>query len=310
MITVSNLTKKYGNVTAVDNISFEVHKGEILGFLGPNGAGKTTTMKVITGYLNASAGGVKVKDIDPVEQPIETKRQIGYVPESFPLYEDMMVYDYLKYIAEIRDIPSELRDKKIKEISALCGLNEVIAKDINQLSRGYRQRVGLAQAMIHDPDILILDEPTSGLDPNQIVEIRNLIKRVGEQKTVILSTHILSEVTATCNRVIIINEGKIVADGTPAELLARDRRNNILHIEVDKDYDDMEGTLRRVDFVESVKRVQKEGVANPCFVIESGKSHDIRAKIFRMAADKGWTLLEMRSEMVSLEDVFRKLTVQ
>lgn len=308
MISVVNLTKKYGNVTAVDNISFEVKKGEILGFLGPNGAGKTTTMKVITGYLEPTIGSTMVKDLDCYENPLETKRLIGYVPESFPLYEDMMVYDYLRYIAEVRDIPSNSRETKIKEIAELCGLNEVIAKDINQLSRGYRQRVGLAQAMIHDPDILILDEPTSGLDPNQIVEIRNLIKRVGKEKTVILSTHILPEVTATCDRVLIINEGKIVADGTPDELLAQDQSSNVVTIQLDKAYDDIQNNLERVDFVEKVTVAESNGSEMPVFKIESSKSHDIRAKLFQLAVDKGWTLLELRMESVSLEAVFRDLT--
>ncbi|RJO65665.1 MAG: ATP-binding cassette domain-containing protein [Myxococcales bacterium] len=310
MITVANLTKKYGPVTAVNDISFEVRQGEILGFLGPNGAGKTTTMKVITGYLNPTAGKTTVKGLDTVQHPLETKRAIGYVPESFPLYEDMMVYDYLQHIAEIREIPAAQRPAKIREMVDVCGLTAVIAKDITELSRGYRQRVGLAQAMIHDPDILILDEPTSGLDPNQIVEIRHLIKRLGERKTVILSTHILSEVTATCNRVIIINEGKVVADGTPEQLLERDQSNNFLTLQLGADYDNAEPLLARVDFVASAKRLSANGAEHPTFLVESRKNSDIRAKVFQLAVEKGWTILEMHTEAASLEDVFRKLTVQ
>lgn len=308
MIAVTNLSKHYGAVKAVDDITFEVKKGEILGFLGPNGAGKTTTMKVLTGYLEPTGGKASVKDLDTSQKSLETKKLIGYVPESFPLYEDMLVYEYLKYIAEIRDIPKEKHRTRIKEMADVCGINEVMMKDINQLSRGYRQRVGLAQAMIHDPEVLILDEPTSGLDPNQIVEIRNLIKEIGKEKTVILSTHILPEVTATCNRVIIISDGKIVADGTPDELLERDTSNTVITLRLDKEYDDMEAELGRVDFVEKVKKLEtKDG--EPGFLVEAPKSNDIRAKVFQLAVDKGWTLLEMHAEQVSLEDVFHKLTI-
>ncbi len=308
MISVTNLTKRYGPVTAVDDISFEVKRGEILGFLGPNGAGKTTTMKVITGYLNPTSGQASVKDLNTATNPMEAKRSIGYVPESFPLYEDMMVYEYLVFIAQIRQIPSSQQADKIMHIATLCGLREVLHKDISELSRGYRQRVGLAQAMIHDPDILILDEPTSGLDPNQIVEIRNLIKKVGEEKTVILSTHILPEVTATCNRVIIINEGKIVADGTPDELLERDQSNVVMTVQLQQNYDNIEESLQRVDFIEKVRRLEGHE-DTPSFMLEYKKVHDIRAKVFQLAVEKNWVLLEMKSEAVSLEDVFRKLTV-
>lgn len=310
MITVDKLSKKYGPVTAVDAISFEVKKGEILGFLGPNGAGKTTTMKVLTGYLNPSGGRTLIKGIDPTVDPMAVKRLIGYVPESFPLYEDMMVYDYLGYIARIRDIPGPEIAKRVKDIVHLCGLGDVVAKDISQLSRGYRQRVGLAQAIIHDPEFLILDEPTSGLDPNQIVEIRNLIKRLGAEKTVILSTHILPEVTATCNRVIIINEGKLVANGTPDELLERGQSSKITRVEFAANYEGLQESLGRVDFVQKLRRIETPGHANPVFELETGKANDIRPKIFELAVLRNWTLLEMHTESVSLEDVFRSLTVQ
>lgn len=308
MISIQNLTKKYGQVTAVDQISLEVHKGEILGFLGPNGAGKTTTMKVITGYLEPTGGRVLVKGMDTTEEPLATKRLIGYVPESFPLYDDMMVADYLAYIAEIRDIPKDRQPARIRQISEVCGLLEVMGKDISQLSRGYRQRVGLAQAMIHDPEILILDEPTSGLDPNQIVEIRNLIKKVGEEKTVILSTHILPEVTATCSRVIIINDGKLVADGTPDQLLQMGQGNLVVTLEFDQESPEILDALRRVDFVEGVRRVERGAEERPHYVVESKRQNDVRRKLFALAVDKGWPLLEMHTETVSLEEVFRKVT--
>jgi len=308
MISITNLTKKYGPVTAVDNISLEVKKGEILGFLGPNGAGKTTTLKVITGYLSPTTGQVSVKGADTLKDPQTVKRSIGYVPESFPLYEDMMVYDYLAWVAEIREIPAEKRAARIREIADVCGIVQVMHKDISELSRGYRQRVGLAQAMIHDPDILLLDEPTSGLDPNQIVEIRNLIKKIGQEKTVILSTHILPEVQATCTRVIIINKGKIVADGTPEELLSKSTAANRVHLQFAEHYDAIADNLRRVDFVDNVIKVEKAGERQPVYVVETKKDRDIRAKLFQLAVSKNWTLLEMHSETASLEDVFHQLT--
>ena len=308
MITVDKLTKHYGPVTAVSGISFEVKKGEVLGFLGPNGAGKTTTMKIITGYLSPSAGRTLVNGLDCAKDPMAVKKLIGYVPESFPLYEDMAVAEYLLYIARIRDIPGPEVQKRVKDIVGLCGLGEVVAKDISQLSRGFRQRVGLAQAIIHDPEFLILDEPTSGLDPNQIVEIRNLIKRLGQEKTVILSTHILPEVTATCNRVIIINNGSLVADGTPSELLERGQSSRVIRVEFAKNYEGLREALGRVDFVEKVKPLDEPGLTGAAFEVESGKSHDIRAKLFELAVSRSWTLLELHSEMQSLEDVFRSLT--
>src|SRR5436309_2153162 len=216
-IRVSNLTKYYGNSLAVDNISFEVNKGEILGFLGPNGAGKTTTMKIVTTYMPPTSGEVKIDGLDIEESSLEVRRKIGYLPELNPLYLDMNVIEYLDYVAALDGIPEDKIKKKRNEMISVCGLESVKNKDIGELSKGFKQRVGLAQAMISDPEIIILDEPTSGLDPNQIIEIRNLIKKLGKQKTVILSTHILSEVQATCNRVIIVNKGKIAADGSPEE---------------------------------------------------------------------------------------------
>lgn len=218
MIRFENLTKYYGDVCAVDHVSFEVKKGEILGFLGPNGAGKTTTYRILTGYLEATSGTIKVKDYDIHENLLEIKKLIGYLPESAPVYHDMLVFDYLNYIADIRGVPADKKLDHIKELANLCSLNEVMHKTVNQLSKGYRQRVGIAHALMGDPEILVLDEPTVGLDPNQISETREIIKRIGKEKTIIFSTHILSEAEATCDRIVIINDGKLAADYTKEQL--------------------------------------------------------------------------------------------
>jgi gliding motility-associated transport system ATP-binding protein len=222
LIRVDHLSKLYGSVRAVNDISFEVPKGEVLGFLGPNGAGKSTTMKVLTCFLAPTSGRAEVAGHDVYTQSLEVRRKIGYLPEDTPLYKDMVVLEYLDYVTELRKIPRGERRRRIKQIGDVTGIHAVLGKKIGELSRGYRQRVGLTQAMVHDPDLLILDEPTSGLDPNQIVEIRQLITAIGKEKTVILSTHILPEVKATCSRVVIIADGKIVADGRPDDLAARD----------------------------------------------------------------------------------------
>ncbi|MCP4148571.1 MAG: ATP-binding cassette domain-containing protein [bacterium] len=212
MIKFENLTKYYGELCAVDKVSFEISKGEIVGFLGPNGAGKTTTYRILTGYLQATSGTIKVKEYDIHEHQLEIKRLIGYLPESAPIYHEMMVYDYLNYVADIRGVEEAKKLSHIKELADLCSLNEVMHKNIDELSKGYRQRVGIAHALMGDPEILVLDEPTSGLDPNQIAETRDIIKRIGKEKTIIFSTHILSEAEATCDRVVIINNGKVAAD--------------------------------------------------------------------------------------------------
>jgi ABC-2 type transport system ATP-binding protein len=218
MIKFENLTKYYGELCAVDHVSFEVKKGEILGFLGPNGAGKTTTYRILTGYLQATSGTIKVKDYDIHEDQLEIKKLIGYLPESAPIYHDMLVFDYLNYVADIRGVPVEKKLDHIKELAGLCSLNEVMHKTVNELSKGYRQRVGIAHALMGDPEILVLDEPTVGLDPNQIADTREIIKRIGKEKTIIFSTHILSEAFATCDRFVIINEGKLAADYSAGEL--------------------------------------------------------------------------------------------
>lgn len=218
MIKIEELTKYYGDLCAVDHVSFEINKGEILGLLGPNGAGKTTIYRILTGYLRATSGMIKVKDFNIYDHQIEIKKQIGYLPEAAPIYHEMLVFDYLDYVADIRGVGKEKKLSHIRELANLCSLNEVMHSTIAELSKGYRQRVGIAHALMGNPEILVLDEPTSGLDPNQIVETRDIIRRIGKEKTIVFSTHILSEAEATCDRVVIINKGKIVANGTVDEL--------------------------------------------------------------------------------------------
>lgn len=308
MISVKNLTKMYGEQRAVDDISFEVQQGEILGFLGPNGAGKTTTMRVVTCYMLPTLGTVEVDNMDVHKDSLAIRQKIGYLPEHTPLYMDMTVTDYLQYIAELRNIPKESQRERIHEMIEVCGLRIELHKTIDQLSKGYRQRVGLAQAMIHDPDILILDEPTIGLDPNQIVEIRQLIKRIGREKTVILCSHILSEVQATCGRVIIINNGQIVADGTPEDLQAGFQGRERLFIEFKAPENDSAKKIQTLESVEEVREVKAHGPETKALQIESAKGADLREAVFHLAVKEGWTLLEMRREVSSLEDVFRALT--
>ncbi|MER3524154.1 MAG: ABC transporter [Ignavibacteria bacterium] len=310
-ITVRNLTKRYGDQKAVDNISFDVKTGEILGFLGPNGAGKTTTMKIITCYMPPNAGTVEVDGLNIEQHSLEVRRRIGYLPENNPLYHEMNVLEYLEYAAQLHGMNAKHIPARIKEMVLVCGLESVRHKDIGELSKGFRQRVGLAQAMIHDPDVLILDEPTSGLDPNQIVEIRHLIKQLGRAKTVILSTHILPEVQATCDRVLIINEGKIVADGTPEQLQQDFRGAESLTLELRTNASDalqqISPKLRSLPGVGSVELVsQKNGTAR--FMLHVDKGADVRESAFRMAVAEGWVILEMHRKATTLEEVFRRLT--
>ena len=309
MIQVENLTKDYGPVRAVDRVTFNVRKGEVLGFLGPNGAGKSTTMKMLTCFLAPTGGSAKVAGLDVFEQSLEVRKRIGYLPEDTPIYRDLTVLEFLDFVAEVRGMPRDKRTSRIKEIGARCGLSDHAGKLISELSKGYRQRVGLAQAMIHDPDILILDEPTSGLDPNQIVEIRELIKEVGREKTVILSTHILPEVQATCSRMLIISKGKVVADGTPDELRARERggRYRVVVAANGATSDAIRSKLAGVGGVSKVQVVTGEEGAHS-FAIDGGTSDDLRRSLFRAAVDNRWTLLELVRESASLEDVFRSLT--
>jgi ABC-2 type transport system ATP-binding protein len=308
MIEVENLTKDYGPVRAVDRVTFTVRKGEVLGFLGPNGAGKSTTMKILTCFLAPTGGSVKVAGLDVFEDSLEVRRKVGYLPEDTPIYRDMTVLEFLEFVAEIRGMKAR-RQARIKEIGGRCGLGDVAGKLIGELSKGYRQRVGLAQAMLHDPDILILDEPTSGLDPNQIVEIRQLIKEVGREKTVILSTHILPEVQATCSRILIIGRGKVVADGTPDELRARERGSRY-RLVVAANGVPAEAIRSRLGTISGVSRchpvIAEEGAH--AFAIDAETAEDLRRLLFRAAVDNSWTLLELVREAASLEDVFRTLT--
>jgi ABC-2 type transport system ATP-binding protein len=309
MIQVENLTKEYGTNRAVDQVSFNVHKGEVLGFLGPNGAGKSTTMKVLTCFLAPTTGSAKVAGFDVFDQSLEVRQHVGYLPEDTPLYKDMTVLEHLEFAATMHGMTGDRVQARIKEIGGRCGLAEVAGKLVGELSRGYRQRVGLAQAMLHDPDILILDEPTSGLDPNQIAEIRALIKEVGKQKTVILSTHILPEVQATCSRILIISGGKLVADGTPDELRAREKATRYrMVIEASgTTADAAKGKLDALAGVVGCQKVAGEDGAHT-FAIDGAAANDLRKSLYRVAVDSKWTLLELTRQAASLEDVFRNLT--
>jgi len=307
-IVVENLTKKYGAQRAVDNISFTVRTGEVLGFLGPNGAGKTTTMKAITTSFAPSSGDVRIGDISVTEKPEDVKTHIGYLPESNPLYTEMPVIDYLYYVAEIHGIPKKNREERILEMVDICGLEGEKHKLISELSKGYRQRVGLAQALIHDPEVLILDEPTTGLDPNQIVEIRELIKRIGREKTVILSSHILAEVEATCDRILIINKGKIVADGTAEELRKSAQGNEILHVGIEgPDKDQLFNALKEIPSIDSVDFLEGK---NGYLEIIAAKGHSSRKDVFNLCVKNNWELTAMIPIETKLEDVFRNVTMK
>ena len=307
MIEVKNLTKRYGPTVAVDNVSFSAKAGEVLGFLGPNGAGKTTTMRVLTCYLSADEGNVTVDGYDVFDESVEVRKRIGYLPESAPLYTDMGVIDYLKFIAQVRDIPKSQRQQRTKEVIDICGLESVIQKDVGELSKGYRQRLGLAQSLIHDPPILILDEPTSGLDPSQIIEIRNLIKEVGKEKIIIFSTHILPEVSATCSRILIINDGKIVANGSPESLADRAKGGEVVDITIRGPAEEIESKLRDLNFVNEFNRVDTaDGLFN--YQVTSDKGKNAAEELFQFVVQNGWSLTQLRQESVSLEDVFLELT--
>lgn len=306
-IIVENLTKKFGTQRAVDNVSFTVKTGEVLGFLGPNGAGKTTTMRAITTFLTPNEGTIKIGNISIYDHPDEIKKHIGYLPENNPLYHDMPVIDYLKFAAELYGIEKSKIKEKILEMVDLCGLEGEKHKKIGELSKGYQQRVGLAQALIHDPEVLVLDEPTAGLDPNQIVEIRKLIKKIGKEKTVILSSHILAEVEATCDRIMIINKGKIVADGTSDELRKHTQGKEILKITIeDGDINEIFKALQKIDSVEVVDFIDKNLNS---FEIQSKPEMSSKKAIFKMCVEKAWTLTELTPFETKLEDIFRELTM-
>jgi len=299
-IEVAGLSKKFGEQVAVNNISFTAKKGEIVGFLGPNGAGKSTTMKIITGYIPPSSGTVNVCGHDVVDQSLLSRSNIGYLPEHNPLYLDMYVHEYLSFVGALHISKSRFLKQRIPEMIKLCGLSKEQNKLIRSLSKGYRQRVGLAQALLHDPQVLILDEPTTGLDPNQIIEIRELIKNVSKQKTVIFSTHIMQEVQALCSRVLIINNGSIIADDVPESLQQVKKESVLISIEFKEPVDP--GLLMEIKGIYNA--TSKDGL----IIVETDAKTDVRPDIFRFATENGYTLLGMQQETSSMEDVFRQLT--
>ncbi|MBD3345068.1 MAG: ATP-binding cassette domain-containing protein [Chitinivibrionales bacterium] len=307
MIEVDNLNKQFGTVHAVKDVAFQIQKGEILGFLGPNGAGKTTTMRIITCFIPATSGKVRIDGLDIHEHDLEVRRKIGYLPENAPLYNDMTVDEYLRFVGEIRGLKGNSLDSRINEMYTVCGLGKMSQRHIGHLSKGYRQRVGLAQAMIHSPEILILDEPMSGLDPNQIIEIRQLIKRLGEQITVVYCSHILSEVSATCSRIVIINNGSIVASGTPAELSAKEGSGMRYFMTVNASRDSLTQHLPQIEGVSNFTLNETDGGWFETAVFLDSEQ-EIGDKLFKCAVDNGWTLAELKKETASLEDVFTRLT--
>ncbi len=309
MIEVQHLTKRYGPVTAVNDISFRVERGEILGFLGPNGAGKTTTMRILTGYMPATEGKAMVAGFDVFDQPIEAKRRTGYLPETPPLYPDMTVAEYLDFVAKVKGVPSGERRQRIQQIMERTRIADVATRLTGRLSKGYRQRVGLAQALIHNPDVLILDEPTAGLDPKQIIETRELIKALAGDHTIILSTHILPEVSQTCQRVVIINKGQVVAVDTPDNLTARLRGSATMYLQVDTSGADAGVSLARLPGVTRVvESDRRDGVIG--YEVDSEQGRDVRREIARIVVSSGWGLLELRPMRISLEDVFLSLITE
>ncbi len=309
MIKVEGVSKRYGSTRAVRNISFEVERGEIVGFLGPNGAGKTTTMRILTGFLPPTEGKASVAGYNIVEQPLEVKKRIGYLPESPPVYPEMDVEGYLTFVARLKGIPGSEIPQKMDAVLERVSIAHVRSKLIGKLSKGYRQRVGLAQALIHSPDVLILDEPTVGLDPKQIIEVRELIKSLAGEHTIILSTHILSEVASTCSRIIIINEGEIEASDTPANLTARMQGGESTQLEIDGPADDVESRLAAIEGVERVTR-RADSNGHPVFTVDAVGGRALRAQLAREVVQAGWDLHGMRSVGMSLEDIFLRLTTE
>ena len=306
MIEVNHLTKRYGSRTAIEDVTFRVEKGEVLAFLGPNGAGKSTTMRIITAFIPPTSGTATVAGFDTFDHPMEVKKRVGYLPESPPLYYEMTVNEYLSFVGKIKGVPKPDRSNALTHILDRCGLGEVAPRLIGNLSRGYRQRVGLAQALIHDPDVLVLDEPTIGLDPKQIIEIRQLIKELAGDHTVILSTHILQEATALCQRVVIIHEGRIRAVDTPDRLSTQLRKSEKISLAVRQSSPDISETLLSIPHVVNVLNDSSDH--GNVFIIESPLGQDVREDVARCVVQKGWGLLELKNLSMTLEDVFLKLT--
>jgi ABC-2 type transport system ATP-binding protein len=309
VIEVQHLTKRYGRVTAVHDVSFRVERGEILGFLGPNGAGKTTTMRILTGYMPATEGKAIVAGFDVFDQPIEAKRRTGYLPETPPLYPDMSVSEYLDFVAKIKGVPSADRRARVQSVMGRTRVTDMANRLCGKLSKGYKQRVGLASALIHNPDVLILDEPTAGLDPKQIIETRELIKELAGDHTIILSTHILPEVAQTCQRVVIINKGRVVAVDTPDNLTARLRGSETMYLQLDANGADAAASIGAVPGVTRVVEAdRRDGMIG--YEVDSESGRDVRRDLARAVVSSGWGLLEMRPMRMSLEDVFLSLTTE
>ncbi len=309
MIEVQHLTKRYGRVTAVDDVTFRVERGEILGFLGPNGAGKTTTMRVLTGYMPPTEGRAVVAGFDISEQPVEAKRRIGYLPETPPLYPEMTVQEYLDFVAKIKGVAAAERAARVRGVMEKTRVTDVATRHCGKLSKGYRQRVGLAQAILHNPDVLVLDEPTAGLDPKQIIETRELIKGLAGDHTIILSTHILPEVSQTCQRVVIINKGRVVAEDTPENLTARLRGTETLYIQVEGGEGQVAGMLQKVPGVTRVAIADQHRAAIG-YEVDSARGQDVRRELARAVVGAGWGLLELRAVHMSLEEIFLQLTTE
>lgn len=307
MIEVKNITKKYGSFTAVDNISFKIEEGEIIGLLGPNGAGKSTTMNMITGYIEPTEGEIKIEGYDISKKPKKAKAQIGYMPEGVPLYSDLTVKEFVTYMAEIKKVDRKTRKEKVEKIIEQTGLKDVEKKLTRNLSRGYKQRVSMAGALVGEPKILILDEPTVGLDPKQITEIRALIKELGKTHTIILSSHILSEVSQICNKVIIINKGKIVAIDTPENLEKKVSNNNTTYVTVEDTENKIETMKEKIPEIKDIKLIKENEDGTKQYVLESDKDVDLRKIVFNEFAKENITIFEMKKADTTLEDAFMKL---
>ena len=307
MIKVQNITKKYGNFVAVDDISFEIKKGEIVGLLGENGAGKTTTMNMITGFIEQTNGKILIDDIDTLKRPKKAKRKIGYMPEGVPLYTDLTVKEFVTFMAEIKKVKRKERKEKVEKTLKETGLFDVQNKLIKNLSRGYKQRVSLAGTLVSDPEILILDEPTVGLDPKQITEIRSLIKKFGKKHTVILSSHILSEVSQICDKVIIINKGKIIAIDTPKNLEEKVSNDNSVYITVEDKENKMDSIKDKISDIKEIKIVENNNDGTKKYMVVGEQGKDLRKEIFEVLAKEGITIFEMKKADSTLEDAFMKL---
>ena len=307
MIEVKNVTKKYGKAVAVEDISFTINDGEIVGLLGPNGAGKSTTMNILTGYIEQTAGEVTIEGYNTLKKPKKAKKQIGYMPEGVPLYTDLTVKEFITYMAELKQVNKKERKEKVQKVIEQTGLKEVENKLTRNLSRGYKQRVSMAGALVGEPKILILDEPTVGLDPKQITEIRNLIKELGKTHTVILSSHILSEVSQICNKVIIINKGKIVAIDTPENLENKVSQNNCIYVTVEDTENKIESMKEKIKEIKNIELVQENEDKTKQYLIEADKDIDLRKKIFSEFAKENITIFEMKKADTTLEDAFIKL---